>query len=356
MYRAFFGLILIYFCIQPLNLLAQTRIKDIASVEDVRENFVMGYGLVTGLAGSGDNLRNVSFTRQELVSLLDKLGISVHGSNIRTRNVAAVIVTASLPSFARPGTKMDVRVSAVGDASSLANGVLLPTTLFGPDGVVYALAQGVVSVQRFVPSSPEVRAQKSEVLTNGVIQNGAIVENGIDFSIKNLQLIRIILNSPDFNTATSIAEAINDNLDGDLARAVDSATVEVAVKKHFVDDVVQLISKVESIKVNTDSKAFIVLNEVNGTVVMGGNVRIKPVAIAQGNLLMQIGASKGKKNNLESIERARGSGIRAIEQGATLSEVVAGLNQLGVLPKDLIDILRGIKAAGALDASIEISR
>lgn len=151
---------------------------------------------------------------------------------------------------------MDVKVNAVGDPGSLANGVLLPTTLFGPDGIVSAFAQGVVSVHRFVPSSSEVRTQKSEVLTNGVIQKGAIVENSIDSSIKNLQCIRIILNSTDFNTATKIAEAINDNLDGDLA-------VEVALKKHFVDDVVQPISKVESIKISTDSKAMVILNEVN---------------------------------------------------------------------------------------------
>ncbi len=352
MYRIFHSLLLLNFCFYPLCLVAQTRIKDIANIEDVRENFIMGYGLVAGLAGTGDNLRNIAFTRQELVSLLDKLGISVHGANLRTRNVAAVIVTASLPSFARPGTKMDVRVSALGDASSLANGVLLPTTLFGPDGLVYALAQGVVSVQRFVPSAQEVRTPKSETLTNGLIQGGAIVETGIDFQLKNLERIRIILNSPDFSTATAIAEAINDNLDGNLASALDSGTVNVSIKKQFAPDVVQLISKIESIKIKTDSKASVVLNEANGTVVMGGFVRIKPVAIAQGNLVMQIGLPK----KISQRDRARGIGVKELNQGATLSEVVAGLNQLGVLPKDLIDIMRGIKAAGALDASIEVSR
>jgi flagellar P-ring protein FlgI len=354
MYRIFsYLLIAIYFSFCPLGAFAQTRIKDIASIEDVRENFVMGYGLVTGLAGTGDNLRNVAFTKQELVSLLDKLGISVQGANLRTRNVAAVIVTASLPSFARPGTKMDVRVSALGDASSLANGVLLPTTLFGPDGVVYALAQGVISVQRFTPSAQEVRTLKSEVLTNGLIQGGAIVETGIDFQLKNLERIRIILNSPDFTTAMAITDAINDNLDGNLASALDSGTVNVVVKKQFAPDLVQLISKIETICIKTDSRASVVLNEVNGTVVMGGSVRIKPVAIAQGNLLMQIGLPK--KNN--QADRSRGIGVKALDKGgATLSEVVAALNQLGVLPKDLIDIMRGIKAAGALDASIEVSR
>jgi len=351
-----------FFCISFCSVLfyasAQTRIKDIASIEDVRENFIMGYGLVTGLAGTGDNLRNVEFTKQELVSLLDKLGISVHGSSLKTKNVAAVIVTANLSAFARPGTKIDVRVSALGDSTSLANGVLLPTTLFGPDGVVYALAQGIVSVQRFIPSSQDVKTQRSETLTNGLIQGGAIVETGIDFQIQNLERIRIILHSPDFSTANTIANAINDNFDGKIASALDSATVNVSMQNKSASDIVQLIAKIESIKINTDSKATVVLNESTGTVVMGGSVRIKPVAISQGNLLVQVGGPKNIRNKKikDETDKFRGIGVQSIERGATLSDIVSALNLLGVLPKDLIDIIRGIKAAGALDASIEVNR
>jgi flagellar P-ring protein FlgI len=341
----------------PSAACAKARVKDIASVAGVRENFLMGCGLVTGLSGTGDNLRNSIFTREELASMLEKLGITIHGANLKTKNVAAVMVVSSLPSFAKPGSKIDVKVSALGDASSLANGVLLPVPLFGPDGIAYAIAQGAVSTQSFIPNSAEVRSKQAEVLTSGSIAHGAIVERDMGFSIQESSSVHILLNSPDFATAKTVEDAINDSIPGNLASAVDSSSIRILIPKDRRSDIVSLIAEIESIEVDTDCRAIVAINEVTGTVVVGAKVKVKPVAVAHGNLVVEIGGppkQPRKKKMQESIDRARGEGMQNVEDCTTLGELVSAVNRLGVLPKDLIDIIKCIRAAGALDAVIEV--
>lgn len=338
---------------------SKARVKDIASVAGVRENFLMGCGLVTGLSGTGDNLRNSVFTREELASVLEKLGISIHGANLKTKNVAAVMVVASLPSFAKPGSKIDVKVSALGDASSLANGLLLPVPLFGPDGVAYAIAQGSVSTESFVPNSAEVRSKQAEVLTSGSIAQGAVVERDMGFSIQESSSMHILLHSPDFATAKAVEDSINDSIPGNLASAVDSSSIRILVPKDRRSDIVSLIAEVEAIEVDTDSRAIVAINEVTGTVVVGAKVKLKPVAVSHGNLIVEIGEPSAlkkprKKKLQESIDSSRGEGMQSVDDCVTLGELVSAVNRLGVLPKDLIDIIKCIRAAGALDAVIEV--
>lgn len=339
----------------PCFAFCKVRVKDISTVAGVRENFLMGCGLVTGLPGTGDNLRNSVFTREELASLLEKLGITVHGADLKTKNVASVMVVASLPSFAKPGAKVDVKVSALGDASSLANGLLLPTPLFGPDGAAYAVAQGSVSTQSFIPSSSEVRSRQAEVLTSGSIAQGGIVEKDMGFSIQDASAVHILLNSPDFATARIVEDAINDSIPGNLAAAVDSSSIRVIVPKERSSDIVGLIAELESVEVDTDSRAIVAINEVTGTVVVGSRVKIKPVAVAHGNLIVEIGGSTGFGSGVHrKFQGARGEGMQSVDDSATLGDLVAAVNRLGVLPKDLIDIIKCIRAAGALDAVIEV--
>ncbi|QEK39381.1 flagellar basal body P-ring protein FlgI [Candidatus Sneabacter namystus] len=333
---------------------AKTRIKDVSSIAGVRENFIMGYGLVSGLAATGDNLRSSVFTRQELGNLLSRFGMSISGEAVRTRNVAAVIVTASLPTFAQPGGHIDVKVSAVGDCTSLSGGVLLPTTLSGPDGMVYAIAQGAVMVQRFSPASADVRTKSNENLTTGTILGGAVVEASTDFALQDRESIDVVLHNPDFITAVAIADRINDMISGNLASAIDSTTVKVKIPKQ--SNVIKLIANIEAIEINTDAKALVIVNDTTGTVIIGGNVKVKPVAIAHGNMVLSIGKEHGMLRTLSSkkSDSTRGFGVQNFSYGATLNGIVEGLNRLGVLPKDLIDIIGCLKSAGALDATVEI--
>lgn len=338
----------------------KTRIKDVSTIAGVRENFLVGCGLVAGLQGTGDNLRNSAFTKDELSNLLEKLGISTRGANLKTKNIACVVVTASLPPFAKPGSKIDVKVSALGDCSSLASGTLLPTPLFGPNGVAYAVAQGLISVQKFTPGSAEVKTKQAEMMTNGSIAQGAIVEKDLGFSMQQATSLQILLHCPDFANARRIEEAINDSIPGNLALAADSGSVTVSVPQERRGDVVGLIAELEAIEVDTDSRAVVALNEVTGTIVVGSKVKIKPVAIAHGNLVVEIGGPKldpssPKYRRLQDeLNKSRGSGMVAINDTATLGDLVSAVNKLGVLPKDLIDIIKCIKAAGALDAALEI--
>ena len=268
---------------------ADTRIKDIASVEGVRENILVGNGLVVGLNGTGDNLQNTVFTEKGLTDFLERLGINVHGANLKTKNIAAVTVTASLPPFARIGTRLDVRVSALGDAKSLRGGTLLATPLVGADGNAYAVAQGAIIINEFNPISSNVKNKNKVVETNGYVQNGGIVEEEVDFSFSNLEKVKFSLYSPDFKTSINVAETINKNIPGNAAVALDAATVEVIVPAYKQESMIEFIADIESLVVKPDYKAKIVVNEATGSVIIGSNVTVRPVAIAQGNLIVNVG-------------------------------------------------------------------
>lgn len=345
---------------------AETRVKDIAAVEGVRDNLLVGHGLVVGLNGTGDNLKNTVFTEKGLTDFLERLGVNVHGANIKTKNIAAVTVTANFPPFARRGVKIDVKVSSLGDAKSLKEGVLLATPLLGADGNVYAVAQGAISIANFTPVSGEVKTRESVIETNGYIQSVAIVEDEIDFVFTDLKNLKFSLYTPDFGTAMSVANVINENITGNIANALDAATISVNVPSHRQRDLAGFIAEIEALKVEPDYKAKIVINESTGTVVIGDKVNIRPVAIAQGNLIINVGELElGKQYGPDTdeatqervsnfVDQRRGRSVHYVKESATLSELVSGLNKLGVYPRDIINILHNMKSVGALDAVIEV--
>lgn len=350
--------ILLIICgLLPLSANASSRIKDIAAVEGVRENMLVGYGLVVGLNGTGDNMQNSVFTQKGLVDFLEKLGVNVQGSNLKTKNIAAVTVTANLPPFARQGSKIDIKVSAIGDAKSIKGGTLLATPLLGADGNVYAVGQGPISIAQFVPASPEVRTKNRGIETNGFVQNGAIVESEIDFNFADMTHLKFALYNPDFSTALSIVESINNNIPGNTAMAIDPGTIQIAVPSHLKNNIVQFVAQIEQLRIHTDNKSKIIIDEGTGTIVMGENVQISPIAIAQGNLVINV--AQGPEpleqfmNPLVDDDK-RGTAMVAINNGTNLSDLVSGLNKLGVWPRDIINILQNIKASGALQAEIEV--
>ncbi len=345
----------------------ETRIKDIASFEGVRDNILVGYGIVAGLKGTGDNLKNAIFTEKRLSDFLEKLGINLNGSNINTKNIAAVIVTANFPPFVRQGNRIDINVSAIGDSKSLKGGILLATPLLAADGNVYAVAQGSISMNETTEISQDIKTKNRLIETNGYVQNGAIVEKTSSFDITQLEILYLSLNSPDFSTAISVEKSINNNIIGNVAKAIDPGTIKIVVPQNQRNKSIEFISKIESVKVSTDSKAKIVINEATGTVVIGEQVYIKPVAIAQGNLVINI----GNKNYLENIDientdqeqletvnrnidQLRGMNMHHLEGNTSLGELINGLNKLGVWPRDIINILYNLKMVGALDALIEV--
>lgn len=347
--------------------MADTRIKDIASVDGIRENQLVGYGLVVGLNGTGDNLQNSVFTQKGIVDFLERVGVNIQGSTLKTKNIAAVTVTANLPAFARQGSKVDVRVSAIGDAKSIRGGTLLATPLLGADGDVYVVAQGRIVIPEFQPAADDVKTKTQSVETNGFIQDGGIVENEIDFQLSSMHKIIFSLHYPDFTTALSIADAINNNVQGNTATAKDSGTVEVLVPNYKKGDIVEFISQIEVLPIQPDYKAKVVINESTGTIVIGDNVHIRPVAIAQGNLVINISDKvktygevvpllpKAKQDDYNNaINKLRGEGVAKLDGGATLSELVSGLNKLGVWPRDIINILNNMRSVGAIDAVIEV--
>lgn len=345
MYRTIFLILtLISFTAAP-----SSRVKDIASLENVRENMLIGYGLVVGLSGTGDNMQNTIFTQKGLMDVLEKLGINIQGSALKTKNIAAVTVTASLPAFARQGAKIDVKISALGDAKSLKGGVLLATSLVGADGKVYALAQGQVSLSQFYPADNLVKTKSSNVETVGFIQGGAIVENEVGFELSQMDRIKLSLNNPDFSTAVAVCNAINNNIPGNTAVAIDSGTIQLVIPEYRKADIVEFLAEIEQLTVATDIKARIIVDESTGTIVIGDNVTISPVAIAQGNLMITI----GKPPVNPSPGGNRGQQIYMLK-GTSLKQLVNGLNKLGVWPRDIVNILQNIKAAGALKADIEV--
>jgi flagellar P-ring protein precursor FlgI len=344
----------------------EVRIKDIADVEGVRDNQLVGYGLVVGLNGTGDRLRSAVFTRQSLVGMLERLGVNTRDQErqLDTRNVAAVMVTANLPPFARPGSRIDISVSALGDATNLTGGTLLVTPLLGADGEVYAVAQGAVATGAISARGAGATVTRG-VPTAGRIANGAIVEREVPFALAGRDRVRLALRNPDLTTARRIAEAINRNQRGELATATDSRTVTVALGGRSP---VTFLSAIEQLRVTPDQVARVVIDEASGTIVMGQNVRVSTVAIAQGNLTIRVTETPQvsqpnplaggetvvvPRTSIEVDDQANRR-LGVLPQSVTLQELVRGLNSLGVGPRDLITILQAIKAAGALQAELEV--
>jgi flagellar P-ring protein FlgI len=351
----------------PSTSFAQSRIKDLVQVEGVRDNQLIGYGIVVGLAGTGDGLRNSPFTRQSIEAMLERMGVNTRDQNLQTKNVAAVMVTASLPAFGTQGSRIDISVSAFGDAKSLAGGTLLVTPLMGADGQVYAVAQGQLTVGGFTATGASGSSVSRGVSTNGRISNGALIERELRFNLAGQTELRLALRNPDFTTARRIANAINANLGVPAAAAENPSTVVLSKPIGYPGDMVTLISRIERLGVTPDAVAKIVVDEASGIVVMGDNVRVSTVAIAQGNLTVSVqetpvvsqpnAFSNGQTTTVPrsnvSVEEDQGD-LTVVRGGVPLRDLVEGLNALGVNPRDLIQILQALKASGALQADIEV--
>ena len=356
------------FCLAAPLAQANPRIKDIADVEGVRDNQLVGYGLVVGLNGTGDSLNNSPFTEQSLIAMLERLGVNIRGQNLNTGNVAAVMVTATLPPFTNQGSRIDVSISALGDSSSLLGGTLLVTPLLAADGEVYAVAQGEVSVAGFSIQG-DAATLSQNIPTSGRIAEGAIVEREIDFSLEELQQVRLALKNPDFTTARRIAQAINGYTSAGISKAENAASVVLRRPSNYDGTIVDLITDIELLPVQPDQPARVVISERTGTVVIGSDVRISDVAIAQSNLTVkvtetpQVSQANPFAEGGETVVVPRtdlsvnqGGDVRlaTIETGVTLQDLVTGLNSLGMQPRDIITIIQAIKAAGALQAEIEV--
>ncbi|MCP4394142.1 MAG: flagellar basal body P-ring protein FlgI [Alphaproteobacteria bacterium] len=343
---------------------AYSRIKDIASFEGVRDNMLVGYGLVVGLNGTGDNVESVAFTKQSLVGMLERLGINAKDGSLKSKNIAAVIVTSSLPPFSKQGTTIDVTVSALGDAKSLLGGTLLVTPLVGADGEVYAVAQGQLAVGGF-SSGGEKETVVKGVPTSGRIANGAIIERELHFDMSSMTSMNISLRNPDFTTCRRVAEAVNAYLGIDAAVATDPGTVKLNVPEKYAHKVVDLVTDIEQLRVVPDQLAKVVIDEQTGIIVIGENVKINKVAIAHGNLTIRVSETPlisqpvsftdtvvSSRTSVD-IDEGQG-GLTEVETGITLQELVDSLNSLGIGPRDMISILQAIKASGALQAEIEV--
>lgn len=343
------------------------RIKDIVDFEGVRDNQLVGYGLVVGLNDTGDSLNNSPFTEQSLVSMLERLGVSTRGQNLNTGNVAAVMVTATLPPFTNQGADIDVNVSALGDAESLQGGTLLVTPLMGADSEVYAVAQGPVIISGFTIEGQSANVTQN-IPTSGRIPGGAIVEREIDFKLEDLQEVRLALRNPDFTTARRISKAINDFTSNGVAQAQNSASVVLRRPENYQGNIVDLITDIEQLPVTPDQIARVVIDERSGVIVMGADVKISTIAIAQANLTVKVTetpqvsqpnpfAEQGQTvvvpRTAIDVNSGPDAKLAIIETGVTLQDLVTGLNRLGVAPRDVITILQAIKAAGALQADIE---
>lgn len=347
---------------------ANSRIKDIADIEGVRDNPLIGYGLVVGLNGTGDNISSMAFTEESLIGMLERLGVNTRDGKIKSKNIAAVMVTSNLPAFARQGSRIDVTVSALGDAKSLQGGTLLATPLVGADGEVYALAQGQVAIAGF---SAEGDAQSivKGVPTSGRISSGAIVEREIPFDFSKQQSVRFSLRNPDFTTASRLSAAINAYLGVQAATTLDSATVKLVLPETKKDRIVQVLTDIEQLRIQPDLTAKVVIDEKSGIIVIGENVRINPIAIAQGNLTIRItetpqvsqpapfsmtGETQVVPRTQIDVDEESDNKLNLLKTGVSLQELVDGLNALGVGPRDMISILQAVKAAGALQAEIEV--
>jgi len=342
------------------------KLKDLAYFLGSRPNSLIGYGLVVGLNGSGDNT-NTQFTVNTLANLLDNMGIHVDPAQTKIKNVAAVMVTAKLPSFSRIGTRIDLEASSIGDAKSLEGGTLLMTPLKGPDGKIYAVAQGPISTGGFSISGASGSSVQKNHPTVGFISGGALVEKEVQVRYAELPSLDLVLKTPDFTTATKTAATISRAMPGITARALDAATVKLEVPPPQRSEMIAVITQIENLEVDQEIVAKVVVNERTGTIVIGENVRISPVAVAHGSLTVQISEqqsvsqplpfSRGQtvvtpQSNIQ-VQESKGA-LAVVGGGVTLGQVIQGLNAIGATPRDLINILQSIKAAGAMQAELEL--
>ncbi|WGW04635.1 flagellar basal body P-ring protein FlgI [Tropicibacter oceani] len=343
------------------------RIKDLVEVDGVRSNDLVGYGLVVGLNGTGDGLRNSPFTEEIMTNILERLGVNVTGEQFRPRNVAAVIVTGRLPAFSRVGNQIDVTVSAIGDAKSLLGGTLIMTPLNAADGDIYAVAQGTV-IAGGVEAEGDAARVVQGVPTAGVIPSGARVEREVSFDFTQLSNLRLALREPDFTTAARIEEVINRAIGRRAATMLDAGTITVDLQRTGAGSPARAVVAIENLAVEPERRARVVVDQRSGTIVMGSDVRISRVAVSQGNLTLRIeeaplavqpnpfaeGQTVVVPRSAAGIIEEPGIGLAEVPAGTSLSEVIAGLNALGVSPRDMIDILKSIKAAGALHAEFVV--
>lgn len=343
-----------------------SRIKDLVNFEGVRDNSLVGYGIVVGLNGTGDKLSSAVFTRHSLTGMLERLGVNTKNGGLDTKNVAAVMVMATLPPFARPGQRVDVTISALGDAKSLSGGTLVVTPVLGADGEVYAVAQGPVTIGGFSAGGAAQTVTKG-VPTSGRISNGGIIERNTDFSFRDLDRMTVALRYPDFTTVTRVAQTINSFLGQSLAVALDPTAIELTIPKDFPGGIVAMITEIEQLTVVPDQVARVMISEETGTVVISKDVRIDPVAISQGSLTVKVTES-AQVSQPEAFSRSgqtvvvprtqvevneSGTGkVAMLNRGASLQDLVNSLNALGVSPRDLIGILQALRASGALRAEL----
>ncbi len=341
------------------------RIKDIAQIKGVRNNQLVGYGLVIGLNGTGDSA-STQFTIQSLVNMMERLGVTVDQTKVKVSNVAAVLVTAELPPFAKTGNTIDVMVSSIGDAENLSGGSLLMTPLKGPDGKIYAVAQGAVTIGALAFGGKAASVQKNHP-TVGRIAGGALVEREVPFSLESDEMLTYQLRQADFTTVSRITNVINTHFSQKLAAAVDSGSLTVHIPQHYQYDTIKFIADLETLEVQPDSQAKIVVNEKTGTIVMGDDVRIATVAISHANLSIIITESaevsqpnpfaEGQtttvpETNIDVVEEQ--ANLVVMKMGVSIGEVANALNAIGATPRDLIAIFQAIKAAGALHAELVI--
>jgi flagellar P-ring protein precursor FlgI len=311
------------------------RLKDIASIRGVRENQLIGYGIVVGLKGTGDGKNE--FTSKSMARLLDKLGVKLDATEVQSKNVAAVIVTASLPAFAKAGNPLDITVSAIGESSSLQGGTLLQTPMRAGNEQVFAVAQGTVVISG--------DGGKEMHTTSGRIPNGAIIEKDMQSDFSTRKMFRLTLHNPDFTTAARSVLTINRELGGQYASAKDAGTIDIVTPFSYENKGVELLATIESIQINPDTRAVVIINEKSGTVVIGDKVKISKVAVSHNGISVKVGDSKGKGAAEEKI---------ALIEGASVGDLVQNLNKVGITPKDLITLLQAIKAAGALHGELEV--
>lgn len=344
-----------------------TRIKDIANFEGVRDNQLIGYGLVVGLNRTGDRTQQNIFATQTIQNMLERMGITISPSALRPENTATVMITGTLPPFARPGSKIDVTVSSLADARSLGGGVLLMTPLKGIDGQVYAIAQGPVSIGGFLAGNEQSSVQVNHP-TVGRVPGGALIERDAPFAINGQETLTLVLNDADFTTARRAEQAINKALPAPAAQAIDSRTIVISVPPAERGQIVRFMSAIENARLVTDIRAKVVINERTGTIIVGKNVKVSSAAISQGNLTVRITtefevsqpapfARKGDtvvvpKTDL-AVEEGKARPL-VLAEGATVDEIVRGLHSVGATPRDIINILQALKSAGALQAELEI--
>jgi flagellar P-ring protein FlgI len=360
------SLVLAILLLLPSLAIGQVRIKDITDVEGVRDNQLVGYGLVVGLNGTGDRLDNAAFTRQSLIGMLERLGVNIRdqAATLETKDLAAVMVTANLPAFARNGSRIDVAVSALGDAKDLTGGTLLVTPLLSADGEVYGVAQGALATGAISARGVATSVTRN-VPTAGRISNGATVEREVPFQLAHASSLRLGLRNPDLTTARRIAAVINRSVGGGIATVRDPRTVALEFDGM---NVIDTLGRIEDLRVQPDSPAIVVIDEASGTIVMGANVQISTVAIAQGNLTVRVtetpqvsqpgpfsnGTTKVVPRTSVQVDDSSDKRLGIIDGGVTLRDLVASLNSLGVGPRDMISILQAVKAAGALQADLEV--